>query len=328
MSEFLGLNTAFFASPPWSLWHSPAYCDSFSEPLVSGCRRKQSEVAEGPGPPATHGESRGARKGPLQGFWLSPWEHHTVSVLRLTWKRGLRERGKADRNEEGLGSSCMWPHFGNSSHDISSTPDPVSHLPIRPPQISIPHFFFFFPVSVSDHYFHPLQLFPEGWSLLLCLGVCSGDDGITADSSWAASSHPHRHPSDLSSSPTLGLREALSPCEWKRGPRAARVISPESLLETQNLRLNPNLHFPQIPGDSHTHGSPVLTGNIFQRAQLLPVPYPQGPGSRVTSEAACSGKPPRGSGRNLALQLRHWIGQKLPKFKVRAQAILQEGFKP
>ena len=165
-------------------------------------------------------------------------------------------------------------------------------------------------------------------SLLLCLGVCSGDDGITADSSWAASSHPHRHPSDLSSSPTLGLREALSPCEWKRGPRAARVISPESLLETQNLRLNPNLHFPQIPGDSHTHGSPVLTGNIFQRAQLLPVPYPQGPGSRVTSEAACSGKPPRGSGRNLALQLRHWIGQKLPKFKVRVQAILQEGFKP
>ena len=89
-------------------------------------------------------------------------------------------------------------------------------------------------MSISDHYLHPLQLFPEGWSLLPCLGVCSGDDGLTADSSWAASSEPHRHPSHLSSSPALGLREALSPCEWKHGPRAAPVISPGSLLETQS----------------------------------------------------------------------------------------------
>ena len=97
----------------------------------------------GPGTTCSTRWERGARKGPLQGFWLSPREHHTVGILRLTWKRGLWERGKAGRNEEGLGSSCVWPYFGNSSRDISSTPDPVSHLPIRPPLISIPHLFLF-----------------------------------------------------------------------------------------------------------------------------------------------------------------------------------------
>ena len=62
--------------------------------------------------------------------------------------------------------------------------------------------------------------------------------------------------------------------------------------------------------------------NCFQRPTLKDLI--QG----VTSEAACSGKPPGGSGRNLALQLRHWIGQKLPKFKLNIQAILQDGVKP
>ena len=95
-----------------------------------------------PEPGLKHPETTHTAQSLLKSFKLSHPKFMIIPSLSGPSFLGKTPQKLWGWSEEGLGSSCVWLHFGNSSHDISSTPDPVSHLPIRPPRISIPHFFF------------------------------------------------------------------------------------------------------------------------------------------------------------------------------------------
>lgn len=125
---------------------------------VSRCHREQL------GGPAAHGESRGAQE--TRAEWPPGFLLEGVSQsapLELTEERTLGKKKEAWK-WQGPGSSCVCLPFGHSSSDTEPTPPTRFHPPTdstTDAQVS----FFFFPVGLSDYFFHPLRLFPAGWTL-------------------------------------------------------------------------------------------------------------------------------------------------------------------
>lgn len=111
------------------------------------------KVTEGPGPPAACDESRGGRKtGHISGFLC---EGITESASWID--REERTPGKKEERFIAISrdSDCLL--CGNSSHNIWSTSHPVSHFATHATTDVL-----FFLMSISDDFFHPLRLFPEG----------------------------------------------------------------------------------------------------------------------------------------------------------------------